>query len=70
MRYLILPRRPEGSGNMSETELATLVTQDSPIGVTEALSPELIGGNPGRVGLPSGTNLMVDGSAVLHLSPN
>ena len=46
MRYLILPWRPEGNGNMSEAELATLVTQDSTIGAAEALSPELTGGNP------------------------
>ena len=40
MRYLILPRRPEGSEHMSEEELANLVTRDSMIGVTHALSPE------------------------------
>jgi nitrile hydratase len=40
MRYLILPRRPEGTDNMSESELAKLVTQDSVIGVGLALSPQ------------------------------
>ena len=40
MRYLILPRRPEGTDNMSEAELAKLVTQDSMIGVGLALSPQ------------------------------
>jgi len=40
MRYLILPRRPEGSEHMSEEELANLVTRDSMLGVTHALSPE------------------------------
>ena len=57
MRYLILPWRPEGNGNMCETGLATLVTQDYTVGAAEALSPELTGGNPGRVGLSSGTKL-------------
>ena len=32
-RYLVLPRRPEGTGNMTEEELARLVTRDSMIGV-------------------------------------
>src|SRR6266567_4504080 len=35
MRYLVLPRRPEGTEQMSEDELATLVTRDSMIGVTQ-----------------------------------
>ena len=39
MRYLVLPRRPEGMDGMSENELAALVTRDSMIGVTEALAP-------------------------------
>ena len=34
MRYLVLPRRPEGTEGMSEEELAALVTRDSMIGVT------------------------------------
>lgn len=34
MRYLVLPRRPEGTDGMSEDELAALVTRDSMIGVT------------------------------------
>jgi nitrile hydratase len=33
MRYLVLPRRPEGTEGMSEAELAELVTRDSMIGV-------------------------------------
>jgi nitrile hydratase len=37
LRYLVLPERPEGSENMSEEELATLVTRDSMIGVAKAL---------------------------------
>jgi nitrile hydratase alpha subunit len=34
LRYLVIPKRPEGSENMSEDELAALVTRDSMIGVT------------------------------------
>lgn len=33
MRYLVLPRRPEGAEELSEAELAKLVTRDSMIGV-------------------------------------
>jgi nitrile hydratase len=40
LRYLVLPRRPEGTEGMSETELAELVTRDSMIGVTEARTQE------------------------------
>ena len=40
LRYLVLPRRPSGSEGMSETELATLVTRDSMIGVASPLSPK------------------------------
>src|SRR5947209_8402554 len=39
IRYLVLPRRPEGTESMSETELAALVTRDSMIGVTPARAP-------------------------------
>ena len=39
VRYLVLPERPEGSEGMSEAELAALVTRDSMIGVTKALTP-------------------------------
>ena len=35
MRYMILPMRPAGTEDMSEEELAALVTRDSLIGVTE-----------------------------------
>jgi nitrile hydratase len=34
VRYLVLPRRPEGTEGLSEEELAALVTRDSMIGVT------------------------------------
>ena len=40
LRYLVLPRRPAGTGNMNEQELAGLVTRDSMIGVTQARTPE------------------------------
>ena len=39
MRYLVLPKRPQGTEGMSEEELAKLVTLDSMIGVTHAKSP-------------------------------
>ncbi len=40
MRYLILPKRPAGTDNFSEEDLAKLVTLESMIGVTHALSPQ------------------------------
>lgn len=40
MRYLVIPARPPGTKNLSETELATLVTRDSMIGVAKARTPE------------------------------
>ena len=40
LRYLVLPRRPDGTDGMSAEELASLVTRDSMIGVSEALRPE------------------------------
>jgi len=39
MRYLVIPRRPEGTDGMSEDELAALVTRDSMIGVVEPAAP-------------------------------
>jgi len=41
-RYLILPNRPAGTENMTEEELAKLITQESMIGVGMALSPESV----------------------------
>jgi nitrile hydratase subunit alpha len=40
LRYLVLPMRPEGSENLTEDELAALVTRDSMIGtsVVEAIN--------------------------------
>ena len=39
VRYLVLPRRPKGTENMSEEELAALVTRDSMIGTGEVSVP-------------------------------
>lgn len=39
LRYLVLPQRPAGSEEMSEEELAALVTRDSMIGVGQAKAP-------------------------------
>lgn len=39
MRYLVVPRRPDGTESLDEDELASLVTRDSMIGVAEALAP-------------------------------
>ena len=41
LRYLVLPRRPAGSEDMTEDELAALVTRDSMIGVSEPSLPKL-----------------------------
>jgi nitrile hydratase len=40
IRYLVLPRRPEGSAGLSEAELAALVTRNSMIGTGLALTPQ------------------------------
>lgn len=42
LRYLVLPLRPEGTEDMSEEELARLVTRDCMIGVTNALTPDAL----------------------------
>ncbi len=39
LRYMVLPRRPEGTEGMSEEELARLVNRDSLVGVAQADSP-------------------------------
>ena len=39
IRYLILPERPSGTEDMTEEELAEIVTRDSMIGVTRVPSP-------------------------------
>ena len=44
LRYLVLPERPADTENMSETELAEIVTRDSMVGVNKITSPSA-GGN-------------------------
>jgi nitrile hydratase subunit alpha len=39
MRYLVIPRRPAGTEDLSEDELASLVTRDSMIGVAQPVAP-------------------------------
>ena len=39
IRYLVLPKRPEGSEKLSESELAELVTRDAMIGVAQVHLP-------------------------------
>ncbi|MAM70247.1 MAG: nitrile hydratase subunit alpha [Gammaproteobacteria bacterium] len=39
IRYLVLPERPEGTGNFSEEELAAIVKRDDMIGVTTVTVP-------------------------------
>ena len=39
LRYLVLPRRPAGTQDLGEEELAGLVTRDSMVGVGDAVSP-------------------------------
>lgn len=39
MRYIVLPRRPDGTQNLDEASLANLVTRDSMIGTGLAKSP-------------------------------
>jgi nitrile hydratase len=39
IRYLVIPRRPEGTESLTEDELAALVTRDSMIGVAQPLAP-------------------------------
>ena len=39
VRYLVLPERPAGTGNLSEEELAALVTRDAMVGVAQVAAP-------------------------------
>lgn len=39
IRYIVIPERPEGTEDWSEVQLAKLVSRDSMIGVSNALSP-------------------------------
>ena len=40
VRYLVIPRRPEGSENLSEEALTSLITRDSMVGTGLAAVPE------------------------------
>ena len=39
LRYIVIPERPAGTGNLSEAELAALVTRDAMVGVSRVPSP-------------------------------
>src|SRR5262249_12613820 len=39
LRYLVLPERPAGSENLSQEELAALVTRDAMVGVAKVTLP-------------------------------
>ena len=39
LRYMVLPRRPEGTENFTEEQLSSLVTRDAMIGVVRANTP-------------------------------
>jgi nitrile hydratase subunit alpha len=39
LRYFVLPRRPEGTEDLTEDELAALVTREAMIGVAEVAAP-------------------------------
>ena len=43
MRYLVIPRRPDGTDGWEEEDLASLVTRDSMIGTGLALAPKRSG---------------------------
>jgi nitrile hydratase len=43
MRYIVIPNRPEGTENMSQSDLAGLVTRDSMIGTGLSITPPPIG---------------------------
>ncbi|HUX72403.1 MAG TPA: nitrile hydratase subunit alpha [Steroidobacteraceae bacterium] len=40
LRYLVLPERPAGTSDMSEAQLAGLVTRDAMVGVAKVLLPQ------------------------------
>ncbi len=42
MRYLVIPRRPPGTEDLTEDELAALITRDSMIGVAQPAAPATV----------------------------
>jgi len=40
IRYLVIPQRPAGTGQLNEEQLAALVTRDSMVGTGLARAPE------------------------------
>ena len=42
VRYLVLPERPQGTANLTEDQLASLVTRDAMIGVVKVETPEAV----------------------------
>jgi nitrile hydratase len=40
LRYLVLPERPAGTAQLSEEQLAALVTRDSMVGVAKVAPPQ------------------------------
>jgi nitrile hydratase subunit alpha len=44
VRYMVLPERPAGTEHLSEEELASLITRDCMIGVSQPLSPAAVSG--------------------------
>jgi nitrile hydratase len=43
VRYLVIPRRPPGTEDLGEDELAALVTRDAMIGVAQPAAPAAVG---------------------------
>jgi nitrile hydratase len=43
IRYLVIPRRPPGTDDLTEDELAALVTRDAMIGVAQPAAPAAVG---------------------------
>ena len=43
IRYLVIPRRPDGTEDLTEDQLAALVTRDAMIGVVAPAPPAAVG---------------------------